>query len=151
MHTPFYQYPIRATRLMQARPPGQLTGDHPTCELGRSVAQLLYLLLHTRPGQLRSAPDFGCAVWELEFISNVELAHWEGTLTKSLLRAVQHYEPRLRDVRVRVALSATAPPQGQAADLPARWYAQVTITGVLTLTHEPFSFSTQLHIGQLSA
>ena len=151
MHTPFYQYPMQPARLMQARPAGQLAGDHPTCELGRSVAQLLYLLLHTRPGQLRSAPDFGCAVWELEFSSNVDLAHWETTLTRSLLRAVQHYEPRLRDARVRVNLSATALPPGQAIDLPARWYAQITITGEMTLTHEPFSYSTQLHIGQLSA
>lgn len=156
MSSHFYQYPIRVAQLMQAPTPAARSGaadapeEHPTCSLGTSIAQFLHLLLHTRPGQLRSAADFGCALWEVEFDNSFDLARWEETLTRSLLAAVHQHEPRLRDVRIRVSISTIEQPKGWAARSPARWQAHISIKGMVQLTHEAFSYTTQLQIGQLA-
>ena len=158
MSSPFYQYPIRVAKLLQSRTPairpGQptlLNEEHPTCSLGRSIAQFLHLLLHTRPGQLRSAATFGCALWDAEFDNTLDLSRWEETMTHSLLAAVQHYEPRLRDVRIHLQISSLAQIKSPPAQLAARWQADISIKGVVVLTHEAFSYATQLYIGQLAS
>ena len=159
MSSHFYQYPVRVARLMQAAPtsrPGQPTTggpghEHPTCSLGTSIAQVLHLLLHTRPGQLRSSPDFGCAIWEVEFESTLDLPRWEESLTRSLLAAVHQHEPRLRDVSIRVAIGPAELAGGRTGQPAARWQARISIKGMVRLTHEAFSYTTQLQIGQLAA
>ncbi|RZK46551.1 MAG: hypothetical protein EOO59_19135, partial [Hymenobacter sp.] len=125
--------------------------EHPTCSLGTSIAQFLHLLLHTRPGQLRSATDFGCALWDVEFDNAVDIVRWEETLSRSLLAAIEEHEPRLRDVRVRVAIKLLPPAQGKLGQAVARRQADISVQGVVRLTHETFSYATQLHIGQLAA
>jgi phage baseplate assembly protein W len=159
MSSHFYKYPIQVARLMQAPKapvqPGSPVGadaphEHPTCSLGNSIAQFLHLLLHTRLGQLRSAADFGCALWDVEFDNTFDLAGWEETLTRSLLQAVHQHETRLRDVRIRVSISTIEQPKGWAARSSARWHAHINIKGMVLLTHEAFSYTTQLQIGQLA-
>jgi predicted component of type VI protein secretion system len=159
MSSHFYQYPIRVTQLMRATPatrPGEaaatgLAAEHPTCSLGTSIAQVLHLLLHTRAGQLRSAADFGCAIWDVEFESTLDLPRWEEQLTRSLLAAVHQHETRLRDVSVRVSIGPAEPAGGKGTQPFARWQARISIKGMVQLTHEAFSYSTQLQIGQLAA
>ncbi len=157
MSSHFYQYPIRVARLMQApaarpgRAAAPATDEHPTCSLGTSIAQVLHLLLHTRPGQLRSAPDFGCAIWDVEFESNLDLPRWEEKLTRSLLAAVHQHETRLRDVSIRVSIGPAELAVGAAAHPLARWQARISVKGMVQLTHEAFHYTTQLRIGQLAA
>ncbi|TDN38649.1 hypothetical protein E4631_22275 [Hymenobacter sp. UV11] len=142
----FYRYPLKVSLLMQ--PLG--AAAHPTGDLGTSVKQLLHLLLHTRLGQLRSAPDFGCAVWELEFDHAVNRLQWESTLTDSLVAAVQRYEPRLHAPSVEVELTAPAAQGGSPAPVMARWRARIRIRGILGSTQEAFAYATELHIGPLA-
>lgn len=153
MNSHFYQYPIRVAQLMRATPAGRPgeAAEHPTCSLGTSIAQVLHLLLHTRAGQLRSAADFGCAIWEVEFESTLDLPRWEEKLTRSLLAAVQQHEIRLREVSVRVAIGPATQAEGKQAQPQARWQARISIKGMVQLTHEAFSYITQLQIGQLAA
>lgn len=154
MSSHFYRYPIRVTQLMRPGQPavgGPAADEHPTCSLGTSIAQVLHLLLHTRPGQLRSAPDFGCAIWDVEFESTLDLPRWEEKLTRSLLAAVQQHEPRLREASIRVAIGPAEAVGGREASPLARWQARISVKGMVHLTHEAFSYTTQLQIGQLAA
>lgn len=144
-----YQYPIQTSRLMTALTPSATEQEHPTFPLGASIAQLLHLLVHTRPGELRSAPSFGCAVWDIEFDNDVNLARWEETLTRSLRAAIQEHEPRLSEAKVEItitAITAGSAPKQMAAQQQAR----VTVTGVLALTGEAFRYSTLLYLGQFA-
>jgi len=147
-----YQYPIQADRLMAAHSPASSVkgaDEHPTYPLGMSIAQFLHLLLHTRPGELRSSPTFGCAIWDLEFDNDTPLAKWEISLMRSLLAAVREHEPRLADVQVQVqfAQPATADVSRQPV---ARQQAHISIRGVVALTGEAFRYATQLYLGQLA-
>ena len=148
-----YQYPIRAAQLMAAHPPAPGAAalpEHPTYPLGTSIAQYLHLLVHTRPGELRSAPSFGCAIWDLEFDNEVNPVRWEATLTASLLAAIQEHEPRLHEVQVKISFAPLSP-ASLPTKLAAQQQAQVTVTGVVALTGEAFRYSTRLYLGHLAA
>lgn len=122
--------------------------EHPTCPLGTSVAQFLHLMLHTRPGELRSSPNFGCAIWDIEFDNEVFLAQWELTLARSLRTAIEEHDARLCNVQVRVEFD----PPDSIDTLPqfaVRHQANITITGVLQLTGENFRYATRLRLGRL--
>jgi phage baseplate assembly protein W len=147
-----YQYPIQATKLMAPSSPastGKGGGEHPTQPLGMSIAQFLHLLLHTRPGELRSSPTFGCAIWDLEFDNDTPLAKWETLLTRSLLAAVREHEPRLTDVQVQVQFAQAATAEVSRQPI-ARRQANITVRGVVALTGEAFRYATQLYLGQLT-
>ena len=60
-------------------------------------------------------------------------------------------EHRLRDVSIRVAISAAELAGGRDGQPAARWQARISIKGMVRLTHEAFSYTTQLQIGQLAA
>lgn len=140
-----YQYPIQPGRLMTAA-----AQEHPTFSLGASIAQFLHLLVHTRPGELRSAVSFGCAVWDIEFDNAANLARWEETLVTSLLAAIQEHEPRLHEATVKISL--TKPESGSSANrIAAQQQANIVVTGVLAFTGEAFRYSTQLYLGQFAA
>ena len=73
----FYQLPIRFGPLMARQ-------DIPTCCVGVSIAQMLYLLIHPRYGELRSDRSFGCRIWEVEFEQSLSNSDWSGELSQSL-------------------------------------------------------------------
>jgi phage baseplate assembly protein W len=141
----FYRYPLGMNRLMQ---PAEAMA-HPTGDLVTSVRQFLRLLLHTRPGQLRSAPDFGCTVWDLEFAHAVNRLQWEENLADSLVATVQRHETRLHAPSVEVELAVPSAKVSGAQPL-ARWGARIRISGTLGFTKEPFEYTTMLYIGQLA-
>jgi len=123
--------------------------EHPTYPLGMSIAQFLHLLLHTRLGELRSSPTFGCTIWDLEFDNDTPLAKWEALLTRSLLATVREHEPRLTGVQVQVQFAQPATADGGRQPV-ARQQAHITIRGLVALTGEAFRYTTQLYLGQLS-
>ncbi|OUJ74798.1 GPW/gp25 family protein [Hymenobacter crusticola] len=156
----FYKYPMQVGKLMNRQPaaapfnrpaPAARLGDeHATCSLAASIAQFLHLMLHTRPGELRSAPDFGCAIWEIEFDNDINLAGWEESLTRSLLASIRRHEPRLREVSVQVDFLAVTPQPNGPQPTAARRRANISVRGVVQLTDEAFAYATQLQLGQLT-
>ncbi len=150
-----FKYPIQVARLIGGRPAGYsapgpgANSEHPTCPLGTSVAQFLHLMLHTRLGELRSARNFGCAIWDIEFDNEVYLTQWEVMLSRSLQAAIEEHDTRLCEVRVRVDFD----PPDSISILPqyaVRHQANITITGVLHLTGEAFRYATCLRLGRLT-
>lgn len=139
----FYQLPIRLGPLMTRQ-------EMPTCGVGVSIAQQLYLLIHTRYGELRSDRSFGCRVWEIEFERTLNTGDWADELGLSLGDAIRQHEPRLKNVQV--SINATVVDRNSFIRQPDeyRQRATVTIAALLTQTEEPFQFSTQLHVGQLA-
>jgi phage baseplate assembly protein W len=124
--------------------------EMPTCSVGVSIAQQLYLLIHTRYGELRSDRSFGCRVWEVEFERALNTGDWSDELGLSLQEAIRQHEPRLKSVQV--SISSTVVDRNSFVRQPDeyRQRATVNVTALLTQTEEPFQFSTQLHVGQLA-
>ena len=142
MNQVFYRLPIRLGSLMAGR-------EMPTCGVGASIAQSLYLLLHTHYGELRSDRSFGCKIWDLEFDHTISHSHWLSQLSESLEAAIQQHERRLTKAQVTVQVQSV---EHRIEPLPEEYRRLITVTIKATLreTEEPFRFSTQLHLGQLS-
>jgi phage baseplate assembly protein W len=143
MNHVFYRLPIRFGPLMAGR-------EMPTCSVGVSIAQGLHLLLHTRYGELRSDRSFGCRIWDLEFDRTISNTGWMEELCDSLEAAIRQHEPRLKAPRVTANLQKIDHQQEPLSE-DFRRLATVTVQAILIETEEPFRFSTQLHLGQLSA
>lgn len=139
----FYQLPIRFGPLMARQ-------EIPTCSVGVSIAQMLYLLIHTRYGELRSDRSFGCRIWEVEFEQSLSNSDWSGELSQSLEKAIRQHEPRLKNVRVSVGMTPIDKNSFLRQPDEYRRLATVSVEARLSETEEPFRFSTQLHVGQLA-
>lgn len=139
----FYQLPIRLGPLMARQ-------EIPTCGVGVSIAQLLYLLIHTRYGELRSDRSFGCRIWEVEFDRALNTGNWSDELSVSLETAIRQHEPRLKSVRVGVNMIPVDHNSFHRQPDEYRRLVTVGVSALLAETEEPFQFSTQLHVGQLA-
>jgi phage baseplate assembly protein W len=142
MNQPFYRLPIRFGPLMAGK-------EIPTCGVGVSIAQVLYLLLHTRYGELRSDRSFGCKIWDIEFDHTIRNSRWIDYLCDSLEAAIRQHERRLKNPKVTVQFQ---PVEHRFDSTPEEYrrLATVTVNATLCETEEPFRFATQLHVGQLS-
>ena len=139
----FYRLPIRFGPLMARQ-------EIPTCGVGVSIAQLLYLLIHTRYGELRSDHSFGCRIWEIEFDRTLTTGDWSDELSRSLEAAIRQHEPRLKNARVDIGMTVVDHNSFYRQPDEYRQLARVSISALLSETGEPFHFSTQLHVGQLA-
>lgn len=140
MNQSLYRLPIRFGPVMAGK-------EIPTCGVGVSIAQTLYLLLHTRYGELRSDRSFGCTIWDIEFDRSIRTNHWIDLLRDSLETSIRQHEPRLKNPQISVEFR---PVDHRSDGAPEDYQRLVTVTVNATLleTEEPFRFSTQLHLGQ---
>jgi phage baseplate assembly protein W len=122
--------------------------EHAKCSLQQSVMQHLHLLLTTAYGGFPGDDQFGCSIWDHDF-DNVTSAHkLKEMIRQSLLQAIQEYEKRLGNVRAEVLLRQEELTAGSGRIVKKR--IDITITGLLKLTNEPFTYRDSFFVGPLS-
>jgi hypothetical protein len=137
----FYSLPLRFEALTHGE-------KHPKCDLQQSVFQHLHLLLTTSFGGFPADESFGCGIWDRDF-DNVTSAHKLRELFKqSLLQSIQEQEKRLGNLRVEVLMKQEE--QGDENDRKVKKRIDVTVTGILQLTNERFSYRDRFFVGPLS-
>jgi phage baseplate assembly protein W len=120
------------------------------CSLSHSITQHLELILTTKFGEHRSDPSFGCEIWNLDFELVSSIAAWEESLRKSLVQSVITHELRLTNVAINVSISDLEKFSifKQSAELKKR--VNISISGTIHKTGEPFSFHTNMFLSPLS-
>ena len=110
------------------------------CSYQESIAQHIMLLILSHHGEVIGREDFGSMIWDLEFNQLVK---------NSLIKTIEKYEKRLRNVDVNVTLLEI---EEENIDKVShiRRKAQITVTGIMDRTNEKFSFNTSLYISPLS-
>ena len=122
----------------------------PCCSLAESIAQNIMLLIITRKGENRFNPDYGNAVWDLEFDNGVTLVEWEQAFQESLLDQIQKHEPRIVLPRIDVHIEYVEHTYGTKDLVEIRKKAKIGINAVLTDIGELFTFSTHLFLSPMS-
>lgn len=119
-------------------------------DLGKSISNYLELIIFTRKGEHRFNPDFGCAIWDLDFELIVSESLWEERFRKSLLDSITRYEWRIQDVKVQVNISEveTFFPKRKVAEIKKK--VMIYVVGKMVETGERYSFSTSLFLSPLS-
>lgn len=122
----------------------------PTCSLAESIAQHLMLLVLTRKGEHRFDPNYGNAVWELEFDNAVTLVVWERIFAESLAEQIARYEPRIHHPDIQVHLVYVEHPYGTRDVVEIRKKAKIGINAILAETGERFTFSTHIYLSPMA-
>jgi phage baseplate assembly protein W len=136
----FYRIPLQLGKVTRKK-------EIPKCSLPDSVAQMIHLIVTTGFGECKHNPSFGCEIWEKDFenIANSQL--YREILRKSIQNTLDKQEHRLTGIRVDIQIEQV---DYRMFNRRTKSRIKVKISGMLTKTNEPFSFSDQFFIGPLS-
>jgi len=121
-----------------------------SCSLEESIAQSIMMQITSRYGEVAGRPDFGSAIWELEFNQLVKVYVWEEEVKQSLIKTINKYEKRLYDVEITVNLSEFEGESSARHRRDIRRKADIFVTGKIVFQELPFHFNTTIYISPLS-
>lgn len=122
----------------------------PMCSLAESIAQHVMLLILTRKGENRFNPDYGNAIWDLEFDNAITIVEWECIFEESLLEQIKKYEPRICDPQIQVHMEYVEHTYGTKNFVEIRKKAKIGINATLTDIGERYTFSTHIYLSPMA-
>ncbi len=126
-----------------------LKGKLEKCSYEESIAQHIMMLIVTHYGEVEGKDDYGSVIWDLEYNQVVINNDWEEDVRKSLELTISTYEQRLKEVKVRVALTEVE--EEIRNKYPnARRRVKIWVSGQLVSNGKSFNFSTHLFISPIS-
>jgi phage baseplate assembly protein W len=119
------------------------------CSLIQSVYQHIHLILTTTFGEMTNDSNYGCWVWENDFDNLTSNNKIREQIKQSLIKAVQQYETRIKNVRVEVLIR-----QEEQFTLingkHVKKMLDVTLSAFLVSTKEPIVYKDRFFTGPLS-
>jgi phage baseplate assembly protein W len=122
--------------------------EHPRCSLKQSVIQNLHLMLTTAFGEYPADEGYGCSIWENDFDNITSASKIKEHIKQSIIQSVHEHEKRLGKVSVKLMIH-----QEELADINGRRVKkriEITISGTLLLTNDPFSHEYSFFAGPYS-
>lgn len=123
-----------------------------SCDVKRSIAQNLHLILTTQCGSYSFDLQFGCPIWDLEF-ENLEINQvFKDNLTEALVECITKYETRLNNISVQLDFKIDELPSGTGGFKGKRIKRKfdIKIKGELIKTKEVFNFSHKVYLSPFS-
>lgn len=136
----YYTLPLRFDEIIDKK-------QHNNCSLEESIAQNLHLLVSTYRGESAFAEDYGCSIWDEEFKTQLDIK-WKDEVRRSIMNAIEKFEPRLALSDVKIELSDHE--SRQKTGLRLRRKLIIAISGTIRKTNEKFNFKKTLFISPLS-
>ncbi len=101
------------------------SGRFRTAEYEEDIQQAIYMILMTRRGERVMRPDFGCGIHEFAFetMDYGTVSQMEDSVREALIR----WEPRIRDIEVKVE------PEAEAGRL------RISLSYVVRATNNPYN------------
>lgn len=124
--------------------------DLPTCSLGTSIAQNIFLIISSRYGEHRFHEEFGCEIWEKDFETITNVGVWQEQVNRSIQKSLRQYERRLEKIDVDVLIMEQPYRNPDTGVNSIKKKIVVTVRGSIKATGEPFTFSPQLYISPIS-
>jgi len=143
MEKQFYTAPLDLGRVISGK-------AAPRCNLGESISQMLYLLICTRKGDMPGTPEFGCAIWDLQFELIVDKRKWTNAVESSLLQCINRFETRITKCKANVSIEEVE------VSYPFRKYpevkhqAKIQIDAIIAQSEEPYRFLTNIYVSPLA-
>jgi len=121
------------------------------CTLEESIQQNVLLILLTHFEEYRYDHSFGCSLWDQDFELLPSANIWKEHLQRSIQESLANHEPRLQNIKIRVALEEvpfTHPEDKKVRRIKKR--IGVEILASIGLTGEPFSHAETLFFSPIS-
>ena len=119
-----------------------------TCALKDSIARNLHLLITTSLGENKQDEKFGSQFWDHDYDIHMSNNARRETIIANLRNQILAYEKRLINVLVEVNVRQSEFNTRSGSQLRRR--TEITITGQLVRSNEPFAFQTAFFIAPLS-
>lgn len=98
----------------------------------------------TRYGESRYHPDYGCAIWDYDFVNIQSNNTWKEEITNSIREAVLKHEPRLTNPVVKTLFGQEEIAYNNKTHIRIKQKLEITIRGNIVVTNEEFYFTKKL-------
>jgi phage baseplate assembly protein W len=115
--------------------------------LAQSLQQHISLIITTRLGDCRFEPDFGCKIWDVDFVVPSNLNSWKEEIKAALQEAIQKHERRIEQIQmfnIQVAQAGTT----DISRIQQR--LEIELRCALKGTHDTFSYTETLYFSPVS-
>ncbi|MDR1347220.1 MAG: GPW/gp25 family protein [Prevotellaceae bacterium] len=141
----FYRLPINFDSVFDETAPGM-----PVCSELESIDQYIEMIITTCPGEHKFNKNFGCGIWDMDFELVVSRKQWEEDFTARILKAVQSFERRLKDVTVAIRVMEAAKEDLAMKTTAIKKKVHVFVNGKLVSSNESCGFNYILYLGPLT-
>jgi phage baseplate assembly protein W len=144
MEGKLYQMPFDFGTLMQPN------HELPTCNLGTSIAQNIFLIISSKYNEHRFDAQFGCGIWEKDFETITNPTAWKDEVNRSIINSLKRYERRLESTEVDTMITEQ-PYRNPVTNVHSiKKKIVVNVRGRIKATGEPFAYSPQLFLSPIS-
>ncbi len=144
MSTKLYQMPLRFDMLMERN------RELPSCNLGTSIAQNIFLIISSKYNEHRFDPEYGCEIWERDFELITNTLKWQEQVSASIQNSLTRYEPRLERLEVDTVITEQPYLNATTGVRSIKKKIIVNVKGIMKATGEPFFYAPQLYISPIS-
>lgn len=141
----FYKLPIKFDSIFD-----EAGGEMAMCSEQEAIDQNIELLITTCPGEHKFNKNWGCRIWDMDFELVYSRKEWEDDFTAYILKAVQSFEQRLKDVVVSIQVLEVAREDLVMKTTAIKKKVMVYINGIMVSTGERCGFKYALFLGPLS-
>ncbi|MDR1198774.1 MAG: GPW/gp25 family protein [Prevotellaceae bacterium] len=145
MKQKFYRLPINFDSVFDETEPGM-----PVCSELESIDQYIEMIITTCPGEHKFNKNFGCGIWDMDFELVVSRKHWEEDFTARILKAIQSFERRLKDVKVVIRVQEVAREDPAMKTTAIKKKVHIFVNGRSVSSNEPCGFNYILYLGPLT-
>lgn len=139
-----YKFPFNPSNLMSSN------GELESCDILESIAQNIMLLITTKKGENRYDDEYGNDVWDIEFDNGISTTFWENIFSKSLIRQINDYEPRIINPKVSAHITYVEHNYDIRGFTEVKKKVKIGISSRLEATGEIFNFSTEIYLSPMS-
>ncbi len=141
MAKPYYQAPFDFKRFFEKKELRKIS-------LQDSISQFISIIITTYFEEYVFDDDFGSEIWETDFDLLVNANVLKERIKKSLTNQIETYEKRLGNVNLIINLQEKLSENSSKVRL--KKYLNITISGTLRKTNEPYYFSGDYYLAPLS-
>ena len=141
MVKPYYKAPFNFKRFFEKKELHKIT-------LQDSISQFISIIITTYFEEYTYDDEFGSEIWESDFDLLVNTNVLKERIKKSLTQQISTYEKRLSNVALVLDLKEHVSEESQKTRL--KKYLNITISGVITKTNEPYRFTGDYFLAPLS-
>lgn len=117
------------------------------CSVEESIAGHIHVLLTTAYGECKFDEGFGCEIWDHEFEHSQISKIWMDRVALKIQSALEKYETRLNQLKVEANITEEElEDKSGIASVRLQKCLNLSITGRLSLTNEPFYFKDKIYI-----
>lgn len=140
----YYKLPIQFESLMQRNM------DLSTCDLKRSIAQNIYMIITSKYREHRFDESYGCELWDMDFEVIPNENTWLDRIRRSIAIATIRHETRLDEVHVDVSIGQDEQLYSLKNTKAVKKRLTIYVNATLKQTGEPFTFTTVIYLSPMS-